>query len=102
VSEWFLAWLIGHLSWLVVSVPAGRWKVKPKGNKKNFNERTRKLQNPSQKCLFSTIDQKAGVYALISVRKTRVFFTVKKKILRTEKIFSDISKIQNKLRRKFY
>jgi hypothetical protein len=87
VSEWFLAWLIGHLSWLVVSVPAGRWKVKPKGNKKNFNERTRKLQNPSQKCLFSTIDQKAGVYALISVRKTRVFFTVKKKICALKNFF---------------
>jgi hypothetical protein len=31
VSEWFLAWLS-----VVVSVPAGRWKVKPKGNSKNF------------------------------------------------------------------
>jgi hypothetical protein len=33
VSEWFLAWLS-----VVVSVPAGRWKVKPKGNSKNFNQ----------------------------------------------------------------
>jgi hypothetical protein len=67
--------------------------------------------------LFSTIDQKTGVYALISVRKTRVFFTVKKNVFLPlkkfffsplKKIFcalrkiSEISKIQNKLRRKFY
>jgi hypothetical protein len=32
----------------------------------------------SNKLYFSTIDQKTGVYALISVRKTRVFLTVKK------------------------
>jgi hypothetical protein len=58
---------------------------------------------------FSTIDQKTGVYALISVRKTRVFFTVKKIFFsQLKKIFcalrkiSEISKIQNKLRRKFY
>jgi hypothetical protein len=34
VSEWFLAWS----SVIMVSVPAGRWKVKPKGNSKNFNQ----------------------------------------------------------------
>jgi hypothetical protein len=34
---------------------------------------------------FSTIDQKTGVYALISVRKTRVFFTVKKNFFFTVK-----------------
>jgi hypothetical protein len=39
------------------------------------------------KNIFSTIDQKTGVYALISVRKTRVFFTVKKNFLRTAKNF---------------
>jgi hypothetical protein len=59
-------------------------------NKFNFN-----FKMVGEKNLFSTIDQKTGVYALISVRKTRVFFTVKnfffftvKKIfLRTAKNF---------------
>jgi hypothetical protein len=32
----------------------------------------------SNKLYFSTNDKKTGVYALISVRKTRVFLTVKK------------------------
>jgi hypothetical protein len=45
------------------------------------------LNGRRQKIFFSTIDQKTGVYALISVRKTCVFFTVKKNFLRTAKNF---------------